>query len=187
MLHSLGVPTVVTSDAATLQKASKIVLPGVGAFAACMQNLDKSGLIPVLKDRVLGQQVPLLGICVGMQLLAQHGDEGDSPGLGWVPGRVRRFRFESGSSLRIPHMGWNHLEVKGDHGLFRGLTQESRFYFVHSFHLETPEPSIVSAVCRYGYEFAAAVKKGNIQGVQFHPEKSLKFGMRLIRNFAEEA
>lgn len=182
----LGVPHKVASDPDQLAGASKIILPGVGAFDQAMGQLEHSGMRGVLDELVLRQGLPILGICVGMQLLAQGSDEGKMSGLGWVTGRVRLFdvsTLEYGT--RLPHMGWNDVQSRPAEMLFRGLETAARFYFLHSFYFDCADPGEVLAVSTYGRPFACAVRRKNIYGVQFHPEKSHRFGVQLLKNFSE--
>lgn len=166
--------------------ASKIILPGVGAFDHAIELLDQSGMRPILEALVLKDKVPVLGICVGMQILATSSDEGHLAGLGWVPGKVRAFRGnEQSASLPLPHMGWNDVKPKPDSPLFAGLESDARFYFLHSYYFECDAPSHVDAVASYGFDFSCAVSADNVYGVQFHPEKSHHFGTKLLKNFAE--
>lgn len=172
----------ISSSPQQLESAAKIILPGVGHFEHCMTQLQKSPFFEVLKKRVLEDKIPLLGVCVGHQMLFEHSDEGNCPGLGWIPGRVRRFeKSNMDARLKIPHMAWTDVEVKPGAVLFTGLDQP-RFYFVHSYHAVC-EPTYVTATAHYGYDFVAAARHENIQGVQFHPEKSHRFGMQVYRNF----
>lgn len=183
MLQRLGLPCRVTARADEVEQAGRIILPGNGAFDACMQNLRASGLIPVLEQQVLQRGVPLLGICVGAQMLGHGSDEGAEPGLGWIDMRVRR--FPALPDLRIPHMGWNGVQaVQPDHPLAQGMTAETRFYFVHSYFMAPQDPADVLLQAHYGIDFAAGVARGNIAGVQFHPEKSHRFGKQLLTAFA---
>ena len=183
MLQRLGVASEITADPQRIELADKIILPGNGAFDACMRNLRASGLVPLLERKVLREHTPLLGICVGAQMLGQGSEEGREPGLGWLALRVRRFPSLPG--LRVPHMGWNEVVVEQPgHRLVQGLETEARFYFVHSFMLEPAQAEDVLLSANYGIRFAAAVARGNIAGVQFHPEKSHRFGKRLLGNFA---
>ncbi len=187
MLKKIGVSAVISSDPAVVEKADKLILPGVGAFDAGMKNLETRGLIPLLNFRVLEQKTPILGLCLGMQLLGKRSEEGQLPGLGWLDAQVVRFKFDSNAgNLKIPHMGWNTLAVCQPYPLFADLEAENRFYFVHSYYVVCADQSNVLAQTNYGFDFASAVVKDNIMGVQFHPEKSHKFGMRLLKNFAEQ-
>ena len=186
VLKKIGAHAVVSSDPAVVEKADKLILPGVGAFDAGMKNLETRGLIPLLNYRVLEQKTPILGVCLGMQLLCKRSEEGQLPGLGWLDAEVIRFKFDGNiANLKIPHMGWNTLAVRQPHPLFADLEAENRFYFVHSYHVVCADMGNVLAQTNYGFDFASAVVKDNIMGVQFHPEKSHKFGMRLYKNFAE--
>lgn len=183
MLQRLGLPCRVTANAAEVEQAERIILPGNGAFDACMHNLRASGLLPVLEKQVLQCGVPLLGICVGAQMLGSSSAEGIAPGLGWLDMRVER--FPELPDLRIPHMGWNHVAAEqANHPLTQDMTADTRFYFVHSYFMRPKEPSAVLLRAHYGIDFAAGVVQGNIAGVQFHPEKSHRFGKQLLSAFA---
>ncbi len=184
MLHRLGVPSRITARAADIEAADRIILPGNGAFDACVRGLRDTGLVPLLTHRVLEQKVPLLGICVGAQMLGQGSEEGQDSGLGWLRMRSRRFVAQPG--LRVPHMGWNEVwpQHPGDPRL-QGLQADARFYFVHSYHLVPDDPDDVLLWAHYGHDFAAAVAHGHIMGVQFHPEKSHRYGKQLLARFAE--
>lgn len=186
MFKRLGLEVTRAKTAEDLVGVSKIILPGVGAFDHAINLLDQSGMRPALETLVVNDKVPVLGICVGMQMLATSSDEGRLPGLGWVPGRVRSFRSEERSaSLPLPHMGWNDVQPKLGFPLFARLENDARFYFLHSYFFECDEPSHVAAVASYGFDFSCAVAAGNVYGVQFHPEKSHHFGAQLLKNFAE--
>ena len=188
MLKKAGVAAEVSGDPEDILRADKIVLPGVGSFDAGMRNLADRGLIAPLMENAVDRGTPILGICLGMQLMSRRSEEGILSGLGWIDADVVRFRPKAeGERLKVPHMGWNTLEPKKDCPLFRGAKPELRFYFVHSYHMACRDPSDVAAVTRYGVEFASAFHRGNLYGVQFHPEKSHRFGMTLLRNFAEHA
>jgi glutamine amidotransferase len=186
MFKRLGLKATRAKTAADLTGARKIILPGVGAFDHAIQLLDESGMRPVLETLVMKDKVPVLGICVGMQILATSSEEGHSLGLGWVPGKVCSFRSnERSASLPLPHMGWNDVQPKVGSALFAGLESDSRFYFLHSYYFDCVEPSHVAAVTSYGLDFSCAVSAANVYGVQFHPEKSHNFGAQLLKNFAE--
>jgi glutamine amidotransferase len=187
MLRRLGFQSVITSDPGAIREADKIILPGVGAFDNGMKNIRAKGLETLLNDKALVERVPVLGICLGMQLLSDGSEEGIEPGLGWVPGKAIKFRFESGhSALKVPHMGWNDVCVNDEsHALVKGFLPEMRFYFVHSYHVVCTNPKDVLMTVDFGGPVVAAVSRGNIMGTQFHPEKSHKFGMLLLKNFAE--
>ncbi len=185
MLNRAGAQVERTSDPAAIASADKVILPGVGAFDAMVQKIDAAGFrVPLLEHARVGKH--LLGICLGMQLLADGSEEGQLDGLGLIPGRVRRFRFEGEHAyLKVPHMGWNSVVLRHDHPLARGLETGARFYFVHSYHFDCAEPGDELFHTRYGFDFASAVQHGNVMGVQFHPEKSHHFGLQLIQNFVE--
>lgn len=171
----------ITDNADTLRHADRIVFPGVGAIAACMHELANHGLVDVLQE--LADRKPMLGVCLGMQALFDESEEGGGQAaLGIIPGRVRRFTPDDGA-LKIPHMGWNHVEVN-DHPLWAGI-DTPWFYFVHSYYCEPTEPAAVTGQCRYGQHFCAAVARDNLFAVQFHPEKSQADGLRLLANFAD--
>ena len=183
MLMRLGIRSVVTSSAQEIEQAYKIILPGNGSFDACMKNLRESGLVPVLEEKVLRQKTPLLGICVGAQMLGAKSAEGEESGLGWLDMQVNKFPDMDG--LRVPHMGWN--EVWADNRtnpLLQNMEEDARFYFVHSYYMEPHDPEDIMLSAKYGIEFAAGVSRGNIAGVQFHPEKSHRFGKQLLNSFA---
>lgn len=185
MFKKLGVRAVGSASADDIAGADRLVLPGVGAFDAAMAKLRETGLIPVLEDTVLSRGTPLLGVCLGAQLLTKGSEEGALPGLGWIDGGVRKFRFNAPvSTLKVPHMGWNDAIPKEGNRLFSGFEETPRFYFVHSYHMVCPE-QFVLCESHYGYSFASGIVRENIMGVQFHPEKSHKFGLRLLKNFVE--
>jgi glutamine amidotransferase len=185
ILARIGAEATLTDDVDVIAKADKLVLPGVGAFDNGMERLEELKLIPVLNDRVVAHTVPILGICLGMQLFAKGSEEGDRPGLGWIDAQVIRFQFDAEhADLKIPHMGWNVLTVRKPHPLFENLADDARFYFVHSYHMHCDDPADILASSHYGREFTACVARNSIVGVQFHPEKSLRWGMEVFRKFA---
>jgi glutamine amidotransferase len=176
-----GHEAIITSDEKDLRNASKLVLPGVGAFAACMNAFREYELVDVVLERV-ASGVPLLGVCVGMQMLFEESDEfGKSRGLGLLRGRVCRF----GEELVVPQVGWNSIQQRREHALFAGIEDESFFYFVHSYYCEPEDCEVVAGETEYGVRYASVVAQGNIFGVQFHPEKSQTVGLRLLSNFAQ--
>lgn len=186
MLRRLGAACEITADPERIAASSRIILPGNGAFDACMKNLRATGLVPLLERKVLAERTPLLGICVGAQMLGRDSEEGREAGLGWLDMRVRRFPEVPG--FRVPHMGWNQVVPRQtQHPLTRGMDGDSRFYFVHSYYMEPSDPADVLLVAEYGIRFAAGVARDNIVGVQFHPEKSHRFGKRMLHAFAEGA
>jgi glutamine amidotransferase len=181
----LGIEVTIAKNADALKAATKVILPGVGAFDHAMELLDRSGMRETLDDLALRARVPILGVCVGMQILARRSDEGQLPGLGWIEGEVRGFKFaDAMQDIALPHMGWNDARPLSAGKLFAELQSEARFYFLHSYYMQCDRPSDVLAVCRYGIDFSCAVKSSNIYGVQFHPEKSHRFGLQLLGNFA---
>lgn len=181
----LGVDAYVASKSEELALASKIILPGVGSFDGAMNRLTARGFIPELERLVLENKVPFLGVCVGMQVLAQNSEEGELQGLGWIQGRVRRLQNKSDfSPLRLPHMGWNSVSNLGDDILFNSLS-DSEFYFLHSYYFDCKFESDILANVNYGSIACCAVKHENIYGVQFHPEKSHDSGAKLLKNFSE--
>jgi glutamine amidotransferase len=185
MLRKIGVSSVMASKPEEISRATALILPGVGHFDTGMRNLRERGLEPALTGQVMEKQVPVLGICLGAQLIARGSEEGTEPGLGWVAADVKKFKFADAVKLPIPHMGWNDVE-SSDAVLFKGLVPgQTRYYFVHSYHLVADDTSDVAAWANYGYRFAASVRRGNIYGTQFHPEKSHKHGMQLLRNWVE--
>lgn len=182
MLRKLRVAAEVISTTGAVTAAKRLILPGIGAFDACMEALQASGLRDCVPEFAASGR-PLLGICVGMQMLTLGSEEGDRQGLGLIRAQTRRFSAISG--LRIPHMGWDAVRwLMKDHPLATNLQEDSRFYFVHSYRVSCETTANVLAVCTYGEEFAAAIASGNIAGVQFHPEKSHRFGLQLLGNFA---
>lgn len=183
--NRLNVPVGLAKTEEDLAGATRLILPGVGAFDHAMSQLDKSGMRSRLDDMVLRDQVPVLGICVGMQMMADRSDEGTLPGLGWVTGEVKSFEELNHPNLLLPHMGWNDVSPVIGHRLFKGLETNSCFYFLHSFYFKCKDPAHSAAVSSYGVEFSCAVSAGHIHGVQFHPEKSHHFGAQLLNNFAE--
>lgn len=183
----LGIPVAIAKRATDLQDATKLILPGVGAFDHAMELLQQSGMRNALDELVLLRAVPVLGVCVGMQILAATSEEGKLRGLGWIDGNVRRFDFASARHpLRLPHMGWNDVKPAGQSSaLFAGLDSDARFYFLHSYYFQCARSENVLAQTEYGTIFSCAVQSKNIFGVQFHPEKSHHYGTRLLKNFAE--
>jgi glutamine amidotransferase len=174
----------ISSDPAVIRDSEKLILPGVGSFDRGMQNLQDRGLVDVLTAEVLIQKKPILGICLGVQLFMRRSDEGMLPGLGWVPGETVKFNMPAEASNHpIPHMGWNEIIPLREDRLLNNLPECPRFYFVHSFHLKCDDPDHVLAWTDYGLRFACAIQKENIWGTQFHPEKSHKFGLQVMKNF----
>ena len=183
MFRRIGVDTIVTAKLEDISAARKILLPGVGAFDAAMTRIDCLGLSDLLRQKALEDNVPFLGICLGMQLLVDGSEEGEAKGLGLIRGRA--IRFPKDSTLKVPHMGWNSIEITKETPLTKYLQPNSRFYFVHSYFVEAERPNDVMMRCTYGRTFDAGLCRKNIFGAQFHPEKSHKFGMSLLKSFAK--
>jgi glutamine amidotransferase len=191
MFRRLGIKAVISRDPSVIAEADKLILPGVGAFDQGMQNLHKYGLRDILDERVLGAGIPVLGICLGMQLMTKSSEEGADQGLGWVDAETVYFKKEHEgvtSDMRLPHIGWNFVDVAGPHPLMHELPEDPRFYFVHSYRVKCNQPADVMLSAQYGeVSFTAAFARDNIAGIQCHPEKSHKFGMQVFTNFAKWA
>lgn len=188
MLKKIGVRADVTDDHDKILEADKLILPGVGAFDDGMENLDSKGLIKILNQKVIQEKTPILGICLGMQLMTEGSDEGKLPGLGWIEGSAKKFSSQSnGEKIRIPHMGWNILQPSNgsENTIFKSDFEELRFYFVHSYYVNIKNQEENAGLTEYGQKFVSAFKKDNIIGMQFHPEKSHKFGMSILKNFID--
>lgn len=181
MLKRIGKDSTISADPNVIKSASMLILPGVGAFDNGMRRLHQLSLIPLLNQKVLQEHTPVLGICLGMQLFTARSEEGSLPGLGWIDAETVRFSLPAESQKKIPHMGWNYIEPKCHPEFWKELEQ-SRYYFVHSYRVQCKNPSDVMATADYGGTFTAAICRGNIFGTQFHPEKSHRFGMTLLRN-----
>jgi glutamine amidotransferase len=186
MLKYLGLGATISADVEDIANADKLILSGVGAFDAGIKNLTEGGFLESLRNKVLDGRTPILGICLGMQLFTKRSEEGTLTGLGWIEAETVRFTFNDYTrNLKIPHMGWNTVTLKRGNPLFNGMPEECRFYFVHSYHLVCDHEEDILGCTMHGYEFVSAVAVGNIFGVQFHPEKSHRFGMQVLKNFAE--
>jgi len=187
MLKKVGAgDAIISGRIDDIENATKLILPGVGHFDYGMKQLKSSGLIDVLNKRVVADKVPILGICLGAQLLTKGSEEGEEKGLGWFNATTVKFDATKLSShLKIPNMGWSDVTFKKDLPLFKDMPKDSRFYFVHTYHMVCHEETDVAVTTSYGYEFAAGIAKDNIMGMQFHPEKSHKYGMQFLRNFVE--
>ena len=183
MLKRVGIDSKICSDPESFDSADKIILPGVGKFDAAMSRINDSGLRNVLDRKALCEKVPVLGICLGMQILTKGSEEGILPGLGWIDAVTKN--FEATDTLKVPHMGWNLVRPANPSPLTEKLPSESRFYFVHSFYVKTKNSKHSLLKTTYGHEFDSGVTADNIYGVQFHPEKSHKFGMHFLKTFAE--
>jgi len=199
MLKKIGVASIISNKAEEISVAEKLILPGVGHFDHGMKNLRSSGLIEVINQKAKEEKCPILGICLGAQLMGDQSEEGVEKGLAWIPMDIVKFdKSRLGEKLKVPHMGWNKISRrrKSDNKirerehiekttLFDGLGEDARFYFVHTYHMMPQNESAILAITTYGYEFVSAVQHENIYGVQFHPEKSHSFGMQLLKNFSE--
>lgn len=184
MLKKIGHKAVITKDPKIIADAERLILPGVGAFDSGMQQLHGMGLTNAIEQKVRQDQVPILGICLGAQLLLNSSEEGKLPGLGFIGGEVIRFQFDpNDKTLRIPFMGWGFVHNTKQHPLVDSLPEEPRYYFVHSYHFKMQHVEDELLESNYGYRYASAFVRNNVAGVQFHPEKSHKFGMALLRNF----
>lgn len=185
MLRKIGQKSIITREPEQIHAAEKLILPGVGAFDSGMEQLEKLGLSELIKEKVLNQKTPILGICLGAQLMLERSEEGQKPGLGLVKGDVVRFHFSPELKLRIPNMGWKPISLAKSGKLVDVLPDEPRFYFVHSYHFNMENADDQLLMSEYGYPFCSAYQRDNVAGVQFHPEKSHKFGMAFLRNFSE--
>lgn len=184
--NRLNIPFAVAKSSNDLINATKLILPGVGSFDHAMKQLNQSGMRIMVEKLVTNNRMPVLGICVGMQMLAKSSNEGALPGLGWIDGEVKKFNISSmPQGTNLPHMGWNDVKPVTDCGLFKNMVRDARFYFLHSYYFECHRQSDVMAVTDYGGRFSCAVNRDNVYGVQFHPEKSHHFGSQLLKNFAE--
>jgi glutamine amidotransferase len=185
MFKNLDVTSIITDEADEIEAAEKLVLPGVGSFDRATNAIRQSGMIDALEYAVHERDVPLLGICLGMQILTDASEEGDTNGLGWIPGETNRFSQDENPDLQVPHMGWNSVEVTNSCQLTQDLPENPRFYFVHSYYVEVEDDDHSMMETEYSLPFDSAIKKDNIYGVQFHPEKSHKYGLSLLENFTK--
>ncbi len=184
MLKKIGVTEIlVSSNHEEILKSDKLILPGVGSFDAGMEKINSSGLVNVLNEAVLINKVPILGICLGMQLMTKHSEEGEKSGFGWVDAETVKFDFNK-QNIKVPHMGWNYVDIL-DNGLKANLPPNPKFYFVHSYFVKCNNIKDIMITCDYEGKFVAGFKKDNVMGVQFHPEKSHKHGMAFFRYFVE--
>lgn len=181
--RKLNIPTVVATTAAQIEQASKLILPGVGSFDYAMTRLNASGMRDSLDKAVLEKMIPVIGICVGMQMLSASSDEGDLPGLGWIDGSVKRFTLSEDATI-LPHMGWNEVKPINNNPLFAGIEESSLFYFLHSYYFVSNNIENIMCESEYGIKFTCAVGQNNVYGVQFHPEKSHNSGVQLLKNFS---
>lgn len=182
----MGIKVLVSSDPEDIKKASKLILPGVGHFASGIRNLRDSGLLDILQEKVIVDKIPILGICLGMQLFTDFSEEGGVQGLGWVKARTIRFNFDTkAKGLKIPHMGWNSIAKKKASDLLNGIDGDVLFYFEHSYYIVCDNHEDILSTTDYGCGFVSSIQKGNIYGTQFHPEKSHKGGLQLLKNFVK--
>jgi len=182
-LTILGVNYEISNNSETIRQADKLILPGVGHFGKAMQQLQESNLIEVLNDVVINQKKPILGICLGMQLMANFSEEGNVDGLGWIGGRINRFQVQDKLRYKIPHTGWNGIKICKESPMNEGLIDHEEFYFVHAYYFQADKEEDILHKTSYEQEFVSAVQKNNIVGVQYHPEKSHDVGLKLIKNF----
>lgn len=183
MHRRLGIDAIVTGDANVIAQADKLLLPGVGHFDTCMQNFNASGLRPIIVQRAMVEKTPVLGICVGAQMMTRGSEEGKEKGLAWVTADTVLFNLGD-SDLKIPHMGWTDLKITAPSPLWNDLPADPRFYFAHSYHFRFDDEKYSTGKGIYGYEYTCAFRKDNVFGLQFHPEKSHRFGMKVLSNFA---
>jgi glutamine amidotransferase len=181
MLKRIGSNSEITSEKNKILNSSKIILPGVGAFDPAMQKINDLGIREVLDLKANKEKIPVLGICLGMQLLTKSSEEGSLPGLGWISAETKKFNLEK--DYKVPHMGWNSIKLNSDNRILSGMDDSCRYYFVHSYYVQVEKSENSILTCNYGMEFDAGINSGNIYGFQFHPEKSHKFGKQLLENF----
>jgi len=184
MFKKTGAKALISSDLNDIKDADKLVLPGVGAFDTGMKKLDNLGIVSILNEKVIKERTPIIGICLGMQMMTMRSEEGEMAGLGWVDAETVKFVYDKERQhMKIPHMGWNYINIKQAHPLLDGMSSTTRFYFVHSYYVACNRNDNILASTIYSHEFTSIIIKDNIIGVQFHPEKSNKYGMQLLKNF----
>jgi len=184
MIKKAGQTATYSKDHSDIDSADKIILAGVGSFDTGINNLTKNELIKILNQKVLIDHTPILGICLGMQIMTIGSEEGLLPGFGWIDGYTNKFRFDK-NEMKIPHMGWNNVKIVQEGLLYKNMYENPRFYFVHSYYVTCNNEKEILTTTNYGIEFVSSFQKENIMGTQFHPEKSHKYGLRLIKNFIE--
>lgn len=183
--NKIGQPAKLVKDIQDIECAEKLVLPGVGSFDTGIHNLKENGIIDTLNYKVKQDKTPILGICLGMQLMTKASEEGANPGLDWIDAKTIKFSKSDDPTIKIPNMGWRQIEIKIKHPFLEGISSSSRFYFVHSYHVKCNDIQNILAISRHGIDFTAIYSNENIYGVQFHPEKSLKYGLNLLENFSQ--
>lgn len=190
MSRHLGYDCIISGDLNVIEKADKLILPGVGNFAEAMDRICALGMKGILDHKVLTDRIPILGICLGMQILTDYSEEGNCEGFGWIHAETKKFNSDimstSDCRLKIPHMGWDYLKIERESHIVEGVQQRDRFYFVHSYYVQCKNRENVIAKTEYGHVFDTVIQKDNIVGTQFHPEKSLKYGMKILKNFLEK-
>jgi imidazole glycerol-phosphate synthase subunit HisH len=186
MFKRVGASALITNDPEQITSATGLLLPGVGHFSTCMERFSESGLRGVVEKQSTGRKIPILGICVGAQMMTKSSEEGNSAGLGWIPANTVKFKLDTTAHLKVPHMGWSDLIQHQSSPLWDELPVEPRFYFAHSYHFLFDDEEFVIGKARYGHDFACAFQKENVFGVQFHPEKSHRFGMKVFENFVKK-
>ena len=179
----VGANPIITSNLDEIAQAKKLILPGIGHFANGVNNLKESGIWEILNEKVLEQKTPILGICLGMQLMAKYSEEGNIDGLGWFDATIAKFRIENKLKYKVPHMGWNDAVLNKESFLFKDLPKESLYYFVHSYHIKCNNPEDILTTTQYEYSFTSSIQRDNIYGTQFHPEKSHEWGEIIYKNF----
>jgi len=182
-IRQINEPALISSEISIIENADKLILPGIGSFDSGMLSIEQLGLTEILKKKILKEKNQILGICLGMQLFGQKSGEGIKTGLGLTSYETRKFQFPSGINYPIPHMGWNTIKIQEDCSLLKGIPNNSRYYFAHSYHVNCKEKIGIVTLTHYGYDFPSIIQHDNIFGVQFHPEKSHKQGIQLLRNF----
>ncbi len=186
MLKKIGADSEITSDVNVISQATKLILPGVGAFDNGMKNLKELGLFEILNKKVLEDKTPVLGICLGMQLITNGSEEGIEPGFGWIDANTLKFKVNTNErKFSIPHMGWEYVQQQKESKLLEGMFEEPKYYFVHSYYITCNQPEDELLKTHYSHDYVSGFEKGNILGVQFHPEKSHKYGMKMLKNFVE--
>ncbi len=182
--NQLNISNSIATTKKDIEAAEKLILPGVGSFDWAINYLEKSGLRDCLDNAVLIEKKPILGVCVGMQIMAESSEEGENKGLGWIPTRIKKLNFKNSTEYVLPHMGWNDISITRENKLFNGLS-EYKFYFLHSYFIDPENSDNIIAKTNYGLDFCCAINHDNLYGTQFHPEKSHSYGTTLLKNFAE--